>query len=183
MSDSAHDRFRERLVALQTDAVPAAALAGAGARCGWWREDRRWRRRSGRFEPHAAAFVDLVYETADAPQAIGRVEIHEEPPARRGDGACVIESAIGWMRVTPIGFDAAIPAIGQLMQGRAIAVRYHPGRRCTMRVERGGESYFAKAYANANGKRAYDATVDVWRATRTPSRFLFPSRSNGIRGC
>jgi len=165
MTISAHERFRDALTALTGDAAILPAVSAAGARCDWWTSDRTWRRTYGRFTPDASAFVEMVFASDIPSPELCRVEVFQRRPDHQGcpRDVCVVESAIAWARVTRFPFDPDLPGLAHIAPG-ATVVRYHPGRRCTLRIDRVPRTVFAKVYATDHGARVYRELVGLRRA-------------------
>jgi hypothetical protein len=165
MTNSTHERFREPLTALKGDAAILPTVAAAGARRDWWTSDRTWRRTYGRFTPDRNAFAEMVFASDTPSPELCRVEVFDrrpDQPACRRD-VCVLESEIAWARVTRFPFDSDLPGLAHIGPG-ATVMRYHPGRRCTLRIERLHRTVFAKVYATNHGARVYSELVDLRRA-------------------
>src|SRR6185436_19355124 len=88
-----------------------------------------------------------------------RIEMFERESDARGCGY-VMDTGVGWARVTRFPFDPALPGLPPVA-ACATVVRYHPGRRCTLRTMRDGRPAFAKVYAADTGARAYDDLVSL----------------------
>jgi hypothetical protein len=151
---SAHARYRGRLVALTDSRAIDDVLRDVT-------EASDWRRTKARFEPDEEPFATCVYESAEPPQRLVRVEVFTERAADR-----VPAGEAGWVRVTPFPSDPKLPALPALLAGpgRWTVVRYSPFRRCTLRVEQGGRMRFAKVFADARGERVHADGVELWRA-------------------
>jgi hypothetical protein len=120
----------------------AAAEAAEGVRPG-----RRWRRTFGRFDPGREPFATLVLESDAAPQAIVRVEafVYRRP----------------WLVATPFPGDPALRTLPAVLagRGRAVVVRYRPRLRCTLRVQEGAETRYAKVLPDARGEAIHRRAV------------------------
>ena len=149
MTRSSHERYRDALTALAGDAAILPIVSEAGERCGWWTSERTWHRTYGRFMPDAGAFAEIVVSSDTPSQQLCRIEMFERRPDGRGPGY-VWTPAFGWARVTRFPFDPALPGLPPVAAG-ATVVRYHPGRRCTLRTVRDGRTVFAKVYATNKG--------------------------------
>jgi len=169
MTISSHERYRDQLTRLSADAAILPAVSAAGALRGWWKSDRSWRRTYGRFTPEGAAFAEMVFASDSPSSELCRVQIFagrpQDPNAR--DDVSVIESEVGWARLTRFPFDPGLPGLVHVVRasGASITVeRYQPGRRCTVRMVNGSRTLFAKVYATNKGARVYRELVDLWRA-------------------
>ena len=103
--------------------------------------------------PDAGAFAEIVVSSDTPSQQLCRIEMFERQSDGRGPGY-VMDTGIGWARVTRFPFDPALPGLPPVAAG-ATVVRYHPGRRCTLRTVRDGRTAFAKVYAANKGARVY----------------------------
>src|SRR3954464_2444364 len=106
MTASAHDRYRRELALLADDRRLLDALD----------LDDRWQRRYGRFFPDREPFAVL---TLQGPERLCRVDVFREPALR--------------FAITDVADDPALPGLRALLDAGAEIVRYHPGRRCTVR--------------------------------------------------
>jgi Phosphotransferase enzyme family len=165
MCDAPHARYRDRLRLLSADAPLTRAITELGSQRGWW-PDLAWSRMSDRFEPHAAAFGDFLFEHHGPPQSICRVEAFDTRPAPAHVDAPCAHTDAGWLRVRRFPCDDALPALPSVLAepGRATVVRYHPGRRCTIRFEQRDRTMFAKVYAINRGERVHRAGLALWEA-------------------
>ena len=160
-----HERFCDALTALSGDAAIVPEMSSAGVRSGWWTSGRTWRRTYGRLTPHAVAFADLVFASETPSPELCRVEVFDCRPddPRTHRDVCIAESEIGWMRVTRFPFDPALTGLARVAPA-ATVVRYRPGRRCTLRIDRADRTVFAKVYPNNDGARVYRELVGLRRA-------------------
>src|SRR5437762_2185806 len=165
MCDSPHARYRDRLTLLSTDALLTQAITEVGSQRGWW-PDLAWSRMSGRFEPHAAAFGEFLFEHHGPPQSICRVEAFDTRRTPTDRDAPCVQTRAGWLRVTRFPSDAELPALPSVLAapGRATVVRYRPGLRCTIRFEQDERTLFAKVYAGHQGRRVHRAGIALWEA-------------------
>jgi hypothetical protein len=132
---SAHERYREHLEALPR------ALEEAGL--------ETWTCMHERFEPDREAYATYVLTSPSSPQRIVRVD------ASVGEG----------LRLTPIPPDPGLPALATLLAGPGRSVvRYHPGLRCTIRLNGNGGARFAKLYSDGRGERVHADGLALWRA-------------------
>jgi hypothetical protein len=146
VSSSAHARYRSRLEALAGAGAPPL-LDEAAERWGW-AERPAWRRIFERFEPDAEPYATCVFTAG--PQRIVRLDAFGD---RR-------------FRITRIPPDAGLPTLELALTGARTVVRYHPGRRCTIRVDDAGCVRFAKVYGNRRGERVHTEGVALWRSAR-----------------
>jgi hypothetical protein len=163
--ESAHARYRARLVALAGAAAVSDALDHATDR--WGVDTVRWTRRSERFEPDEEPFATCLYEGSGDRQRLARVEVFTERP-RPPEGSVLTRAEPGWLVVSTVSADPALPALQALLAGpgRPTVIRYHPGRRCTIRIEQDGRVRFAKLYAQGRAARAYADATALWRSAR-----------------
>jgi hypothetical protein len=163
--ESAHARYRDRLTLLSNDALLTQTMTALGSDRGWW-GDLSWSRMSARFAPDRAPFGDFLFGHHGRPQAICRVEAFDGRPASGDGGAPCVRTAAGWLRLTRFPCDPRLAALPALLggAGRATVVRYHPGSRCTIRVEQDEHTRFAKVYADNRGRRVHHAGVGLWQA-------------------
>ncbi len=165
MTCSSHARSRHVLSALAADATWQSIVSEAGRRSSWWTSERRWRRTYGRFTPDAGTFANLAFASDTPSQEICRVDVS----ARRLDDesgssvACEFETEAGWARVTRFPFDPGLPGLPLATAG-ATVVRYHPGRRCTLRTTNRDRTVFAKVYTADTGARVFRALVSLRHA-------------------
>jgi Phosphotransferase enzyme family len=133
---SAHERYREHLEALPR------ALKEAGL--------ETWTCMHERFEPDREAYATCVLTSPSSPQRIVRVD------ALLGNA----------LRLTPIPPDPRLPALATLLAGPGRSVvRYHPGLRCTIRLNGNGGARFAKIYAGGRWEVAHACGLELWRAS------------------
>jgi hypothetical protein len=162
---SAHSRYREQLEKLAgTDAV-LDAVAEAFERWGH-PEERVWKRLHERFQPDVEPYASCVLATADQPQRVVRLDAFREDPPPPGPRVVdVAAGAAGRLRVALFPDDPGLPTLAAALAGpgRRTVVRYHPGRRCTIRVEDDGRRY-AKVYANGRGERIHADGLELWQA-------------------
>lgn len=167
MRSSAHARCRARLTALAADTVVLPAIERAGRERGWWPPERRWVRTYGRFDPGHEPYVILVFETAQAPQALVRVEVFDKQPgARMTDHWSARDETVGWLRLSRFTSDPFLPGLAALLtdNGRPTILRYRPSRRCTIRYDRGDDVFYAKLYASNDGARSHLDGESLWSA-------------------
>jgi hypothetical protein len=186
LQESAHSRFRERLLALSTDDVPLRAIAEVDAAAGVSRQS--WVRTYARFDPHRDPFTTIVLMNGTYPQTIFRVDAYRARPAEGPGEAILPEPAAGWLRITRFPRDPQLPTLASVLAGpgRRTVVRYHPNKRCTILVEEPGRSLFAKVFSDARGQRIYASGQALWRAAcegelrfsvARPDRFDRPTRT------
>jgi phosphotransferase family enzyme len=144
--ESAHSRYRRELEALASPDVLPAAANEAGERWGW-PEQRDWRRMHERFEPDREPYATCVLATAEPPQRIVRLEVF----------GCGI-------RATRFPEDSALSTLPRVLTGRSSVVRYHPGRRCTIRLDENGDARFVKVYADESGVGVHADGLELSRA-------------------
>jgi len=173
---SSHERYRDALTALaaldRSEAI-LPCVPEAGERRGWWTSERTWRRMYERFTPDAEAFAEIVFASETRPQALCRIEISERRRDECGNArdVCQVDAEIGWARVTRFPFDPDLPGLATIFTGftgaaGATVVRYHPGRRCTLRTVYGDRTVFAKVYASRAGARVLRDLVALRHAAR-----------------
>jgi Phosphotransferase enzyme family len=163
--NSPHARYRDRLTLLSSDALLTQTITAVGSDRGWWPE-LSWSRMSARFAPDGRPFGHFLFSHHGPPQAICRVEAFDDRPAPADADAPCVRTAAGWLRLSRFPCDAELPALPALLAapGRATVVRYHPGSRCTIRVEQDAHTRFAKVYAGNRGRRVHDAGIALWEA-------------------
>lgn len=164
MTISSHERYRDALTELAGDAAILPIVLEAGERRGWWTSERQWRRTYGRFMPEAEAFAEIVVVSETPSQELCRIEMFEHLPDDRGRApdVCLIATGLGWARVTRFPFDPDLPGLAPLA-ACATVVRYHPGKRCTLRTMTGNRTVFAKVFATNRGARVYQDLVALQR--------------------
>jgi hypothetical protein len=163
---SAHSRYREQLEALAGTDVFLGAVAEAFERWGH-PETRVSTRLYERFEPDAEPYATCVLATADQPQRIVRLDAFREGrPAPDPGVVDVAAGGAGRLRVAWFPDDPALPTLPAAVAGpgRRTVVRYHPGRRCTIRVDDDGRTRYAKVYANWHGERIHADGLELWHA-------------------
>lgn len=156
----------DRPSAPSTDAL-AAAVGAAGAQHGWWHADLRWGQTYARREIGAKRFT-VVLESATPPQRLCIVEsFATEPDVQGVMQVCIKPKHLGWLRLTRFPWDAKMPSLGAVLADAsdATVVRYRPGKRCTLRVSRGGgQAVFAKVFSDERGAAIYSAGIMLWQA-------------------
>jgi hypothetical protein len=165
---SAHARYRDELAALADEEVVALAAEAAAVRWGWPGR-RAWTRMHERFEPDREPYATCVLAADGAPQRIVRLEAFREGLPRQGDGACIVGvAAVGHLRVTAFPSDPQLPTLDRALAENdgATVVRYRPGKRCTLRVERAGRVRFAKVYEPGAAEAAHADARELWQARR-----------------
>jgi len=162
---AAHARYGSQLQELSEGEVVRAALEEACAR---WEQPvpPSWQRLFERFEPEAEPYASFVFAAAGPRQRLVRVDARSRRP----------------LEVTRIPPDPGLPTLERALgcgEGSTV-VRYHPGRRCTIRVDAGGRTRFAKVYGNRRGERFHADGLALWRSAQrgelrfrvaTPCRF------------
>jgi hypothetical protein len=162
---SAHARYRDELAALADQEVVVLAAEAAAARWGWSRR-RDWTRMHERFQPDREPYASCVLAADGKPQRIVRLEAFHDLPR---NGACIVSVAtVGHLRVTAFPSDPLLPTLERALAENdgATVVRYRPGKRCTIRVEREGRLRFAKVYARGKGQAAHAEARELWQAGR-----------------
>jgi Phosphotransferase enzyme family len=140
--ESAHSRYRLQLEALAGPDVLVAAANATGP------ERADWRRIYERFEPDRDPYATCVLASDDPPQRIVRLDVS-------GDG----------IRATRFPEDPRLRTLPQVLTERSRVVRYHPGRRCTIRTgEDGSSTSFVKVYADGRGARIHADGLELSRA-------------------
>jgi hypothetical protein len=157
MTRSTHERYGDALTVLAVDTAILPIVSEVGERRGWWTSERIWHRTYGRFMPDADPFAEIVVSSETPSHELCRIEMFERRPDARGPRYAV-DTGIGWARMTRFPFDPALPGLTPVSAG-ATVVRYHPGRRCTLRVVRDALTVFAKVYATNKGARVYEDLV------------------------
>jgi hypothetical protein len=161
---SSHERYRDALSVLADDSAILPIVSTAGERRGWWTSERIWRRTYSRFNPNTTVFADIVFASQQPSPELCRIEMLERQPDDGPlDAVFLMATDPGWARVTRFPFDPALPALQAVAAGASV-VRYHPGRRCTLRAVAGERGMFAKVYATDRGRRVYDDLVGLQRA-------------------
>ncbi|MDZ4862338.1 MAG: phosphotransferase [Gemmatimonadota bacterium] len=167
MSDDPRAQYAHRLAALADDAPVRAALARIGERRRWWDPTTPWARTYGRFMPGRSPYATLVFEASVPRQQLVHVEVSAERPVATGETAAYeCDETLGWLRVSRIEADPALPGLAPLLAqpGAVHVVRYRPGRRCTLRVTHGGVTRYAKVFNDDAGARLYEEGEWLWRA-------------------
>lgn len=178
MSDDPRVRFAHRLEALADDHAVGAALSRIGARRRWWDPVTPWVRVYGRFTPGRSPYATLVFETETPRQQLVHVEVSSGRPEALGEAAAYdCDEALGWLRVTRIESDPALPGLATLLAqpGTIRVVRYRPGRRCTLRVLHGGIARYAKVFRDDAGALLDHQSRWLWQAAqRKDIGFMVP---------
>lgn len=158
-------RYRAQLTALACEEVARAALDSSK----FWTPRLHWRSTFGRFYPGAAPYAIQVFESCDGGlQRIARVEAFDSPPADVADDeSWSSDSVAGFLRVTRLGADPGLPTLASILDGDAhvTVVRYHPGRRCTVRTVRNGRAVFGKVFSDDRGRELCEDYENLWRAS------------------
>lgn len=165
---SAHARYHTQLEALAGSDVVLSAIEAAGERWGW---DGRmtWRRLHERFNPDAEPYATCVLASTDPPQRIVQLDAFRDAPPEPVHGACAVEARdAGRLLVTRFPADAGLTTLPRVLMAAAewTVVRYHPGRRCTVRVDGNGRTRFAKVYAGGVVARIHADGMELWRAAQ-----------------
>ncbi len=169
MSDDPRVSYAHRLAALADDQSACAALARIGERRRWWDPATPWVRTYGRFTPGRSSYATLVYEAAVPRQQLVHLEVSAGRPTAVGESAAYdCDEALGWLRVTRIEADPALPGLAGLLAqpGDVRVVRYRPGKRCTLRVNYGRVTRYAKVFDDDAGARLFAESEWLWRATQ-----------------
>jgi Phosphotransferase enzyme family len=156
MTASAHDRYRTRLAALRADEIILPPVARAAERLALADGDQRFERDYARFHPGGEPFATLVL--SDVREPVLRVDAYEARPS----GEAVMASDAGWLRVSALASDPALPSLPRLLArpGRQAVVRYRPHRRCTVSFDR----RYAKVFADNRGERLLHEGERLWAA-------------------
>jgi Phosphotransferase enzyme family len=151
VTTSAHARYATRLDALRADEVVLSAVERLDPAGG-----RRLERDYARFHPGREPFATLVLR--DALEPVLRVDAYDRAPAMPP----FVASDAGWLRVSAVASDPALPSLTRLLSrpARQVVVRYRPGRRCTVRFER----RYAKVFADGRGNRLRQDGEILWAA-------------------
>jgi hypothetical protein len=163
-----HERHRERLEALRGGEAVIEAVAAAGRGRPAWSSDRTWRRTFGRIELDREQYATLVLESGEDPQTIVLVEaLLRRPRGQAAERTTVRAKDVGWLRIVPFVEDPDLSTLRAVAaeQG-AVAIRYRPYRRCTLRVEEGGTVRFAKVFADDRGETVHAAGLAMWGTAR-----------------
>lgn len=169
MSDNPRVTYAHRLAALADDHSACAALARIGERRRWWDPATPWVRTYGRFTPGRAPYATLVYEATVPRQQLVHVEVSTGRPTALGESAAYdCDETLGWLRVTRIEVDPALPGLAALLTqpGDVRVVRYRPGKRCTLRVNHGRVTRYAKVFDDDAGARLFEESEWLWRVTQ-----------------
>ncbi len=163
-SAGGHATYRDRLDALATDDVVLDAMRGPVA--GASGDAAGWRRVYGRFSPGAGAYALIVLERSDPAPELRTCEVFERAPIDTGHEHVARHDAIGWVAWSSFPHDRRLPTLRAALTrvGPATVVRYRPGKRCTVRVEHGAETFFCKVFPDATGARLHAEAQDLWRA-------------------
>ncbi len=175
--ESAHARYRGELEALADPEIVALAAEAAGARWGWTGR-RAWTRMHERFEPDCEPYATCVLAAETEPQRIVLLEAFRERTPGPGDRACVVSvGVVGRLRVTRLPPDPGLPALERALTSHdgASVVRYHPGKRCTIRLALGGKVHFAKLYREG-ATRAHADALELWQARQRGELGFFVSK-------
>jgi hypothetical protein len=165
--ESAQARYRKQLEALAGDGVVLDAVAEAAELWGWL-ERPAWRRLHERFEPGREPYATCVLASLGRPQRIVRVDAFRDRQPEPVPGTCVPRTGpAGQLRIGRVPPDPGLPTLPTVLEGgpRRTIVRYHPGRRCTIRSEEDGRTRFAKVYADAGVEQIYANGFGLWRVS------------------
>jgi hypothetical protein len=174
MNNSAHAKYRNELTALASDDGILQAIADAARRRAWL-AGRRWTRKYERFSPGQEPFATLVFESLEEIQEICHVEVFtSRPNGRVADDSLTFDESAGWLRLKRFPADRHLDTLAAVLreQGRAIVMRYRPGRRCTIRFDQNGRTRFAKVYPKkfwryGRGEHFISTGLALWRAACT----------------
>jgi hypothetical protein len=145
---SAHARLHDRLAALDDREAIAALVAEAAPALGAPAGASGWRRIREYFAPGREPYATLALEARD-PQVVARVEAFVVRPPAPAAGLVVPGGDAGWLRMTPMAADPALPTLAEvLIGGPHHVMRYQPGRRCTLRFGTPGSARYAKVFAD-----------------------------------
>jgi Phosphotransferase enzyme family len=160
---SAHARYAARLAVLRADEAVLPPVRRAAERIGLAVEGRL-ERTYARFHPHGEPFATLVLGGGGEPGSVVRVEAYDEEPAARDAREAVLRSEAGWLRVAGIASDPALRSLPALLAGpgRRTVIRYRPYRSCTVRVDAGRRSVYAKVFPDRRGERVHRAGAALW---------------------
>jgi hypothetical protein len=154
-SPSAHERYRSRLAALESDGpLLPALMPDAGP----------WRRRYARFDPGRAPYATFVLEASE-PQRLVCIEVFARPPLV-APARPVTAGEVGFVVATRFPADDGLPTLPAVLAEAAPAtvLRYHPGRRCTIHCP--ARNMFAKVFADARGEAIHATAVALFEASR-----------------
>src|SRR5262245_59856793 len=112
VQQTAHARYRPRLVALATNAAICRALAQADQQRAWWPTHTHWSRMYEQFHPDQQPFATLVFAAQGRPQALCHIDICEVPPrVHSADDHLVLDATVGWMRLRRFPVDTNLTTI------------------------------------------------------------------------
>jgi hypothetical protein len=162
-SASAHARYGTRLAALRADEAVLPQVVRAAEPLGLAHAGQRLERDYARFHPQREPFATLVLR--DVREPVLRVEAYDARPVARDLREGIVESDAGWLRVSALASDPALPGLRDLLEGPAPreVVRYRPYRRCTVRFDGG----YAKVFADRRGERVADESRRLWAASES----------------
>jgi phosphotransferase family enzyme len=171
MDRTPFQRYRPKLAALASEEGARAAIERAGIGEAQPGATVQWRSLFGRFYPDTQPYALQVFESIGAErQVIARVEAFETPPCSPLNAELWSSpTPIGFLRVTSLAADAALPALVPLLEGDGAAtvtvVRYHPGLRCTVRVLRQDRVLYGKLFHDDRGREIGEDCEQLWRAS------------------
>jgi len=159
----AHGRYGTRLAALRADEAVLPPVLRVAEPLGLAHGGQRLERDYARFHPQREPFATLVLR--DVREPVLRVEAYDARPAARDPREGVVESDAGWLRVSSIASDPALPGLSDLLACPAPreVVRYRPYRRCTVRFDGG----YAKVFADRRGERLVEEAKRLWAAAES----------------
>lgn len=167
---SVFEEFRELRQALSEDSRWVAAIQEAGSKHGWWPAARHWKRIYERFDPHREITATLVYETADPPQSLCRLDFLSH--SGRADLEWEYrfhDPLLGWVQLTRFPHDSHLPSLKTIYgEGEDFRVlRYRPMRRCTLRRTAGGgrEEAIAKVFPDNRGAEIFQESLKIWQVS------------------
>ena len=149
MNNAAHAEYRNQLRSLASDDGILRAITDAARRPAWLCDSRSWTRTYERFSPGQEPFATLVLESSEEVQAICHVEVSSSRPDMEvADDFITFDEGAGWLRLKRFPADSQLNTLAAVLRtpGRPTVMRYRPGRRCTIRFDRGGQTRFAKVY-------------------------------------
>lgn len=174
LTTSLFEPYRKKLNYLSDERLMAQIVNSEAKYKNWINVDRRWTRCYGRFYPGETVWARTVFESLaeeNLPQKICVLECFEQESVNPVDDGAY-DKLLGWIRIKQFPNDDYLPYLPDVLSnvkpGIPTIVRYHPDKRCTIRVDYsdGRPSEFAKVFSTNDGLRIYHESEMLWQASK-----------------